>query len=647
MEEIQQKKSMGSISPDQSLETDFIFYIHKTLLSFSYLSSQHQRVILKDVQTFIHRLTLLFSNNKTIHKEEKRIKIIDILVKYLNRLHSDQIKHLIQHPQKDTLLKSIEKDAYMSTMNHLDKLNESKKELNTKEEVEEEQEVVEIEKTNMDDILEELEVDNNPSSSIDENLMASDDIIRFVEDEFKKYEKKMIEKIVECKRSISNVDRELDRKIELRLKSNLIEIENQVKKLIRDSLTNIYQMESQTTDKMNEMILQTKESLEKKMFEKMEDELKKQFEEMYSYLNSTYQDSIKNFEKVEEQTNSRIESRLLEYIEDMNIKFKENFRIILEKNKELVQIKQDLKESIRTQVDNQQVQTKEELLKDLEKKLSLFSDVFQVNFQDVIEKIHKKIKSQEESLQNFDIGTYDLEYQKDNHELHLRHNGQSISSIQLNIKGMIGPKGPQGIAGKTPKIKNIRFTKDSRVLFVIEGEDGDYELESDEKIPVGPSGPQGPKGEPGITCTDFKIQEKSILRVDHENLNNLILLKSLCVGEESHCLSEQSVAIGGAICYKPESFAIGKKSQTCDMNSIALFGSTNGKNAFAYRSQNVEDNQVKFGQNKNDIESFDIHSKKILLNSDEIELKGKVTIKHYEDRLSILERKLSDLLKKN
>jgi hypothetical protein len=206
---------------------------------------------------------------------------------------------------------------------------------------------------------------------------------------------------------------------------------------------------------------------------------------------------------------------------------------------------------------------------------------------------------------------------------------------------------PRDVSGKTPKIKNIRFTKDSRVLFVIEGEDGDYELESDEKIPVGPPGPQGPKGEPGITCTDFKIQEKSILRVDHENLNNLILLKSLCVGEQSHCLSEQSVAVGGAICYKPESFAIGKKSQTSDMSSIALFGSTNGKNAFAYRSQNVEDNQVKFGQNKNDIESFDIHSKKILLNSDEIELKGKVTIKHYEDRLSILERKLSDLLKKN
>lgn len=635
MEDIQQKKSMGSISPDQSLETDFIFYIHKTLLSFSYLTPQHQRVILKDVQTFIHRLTLLFSNNHSIHKEEKRIKIIDILVKYLNRLNSDQIKHLIHHPQKDSLIKSIEKDAYMSTMNHLDKMNENKKQ---------EFQEVEVEKTNVDDILEELQ--EIPSTQEEENMIVSDDLIKYVEDEFKKYEKKMIDKIVECKRSISNVDRELDRKIELRLKSNLIEIENQVKKLIRDSLTNIYQMENQTTDKMNQMITQTKESLEKKIFEKMDDELKKQFEEMYSYLNTTYQDSIKNFEKVEEQVNTRIESRLLEYIEDMNQRFKENFRIILEKNKELIQVKQDLKESIRTQIDIQHTQTKEELLKDLEKKLSVFSEVFQVNFQDVIEKIHHKIKSQEESIKNFDIGTYDLEYQKDDHELHLRHNSQSISSIKLNIKGMIGPKGPQGISGKTPKIKNIGFTKDSRVLFVVEGEEGDYELESDEKIPVGPAGPQGPKGEPGITCTDFKIQEKSILRVDHENLNNLILLKSLCVGDQSHCLSEQSVAIGGAICYKPESIAIGKKSQTSDTQSIALFGSTNGKNAFAYRSQNVEDNQVKFGQNKNDIESFDIHSKKILLNSDEIELKGKVTIKHYEDRLQILERKLSDFMKK-
>ena len=178
MEEIQQKKSMGSISPDQSLETDFIFYIHKTLLSFSYLTPHHQRVILKDVQTFIHRLTLLFSNNHTIHKEEKRIKIIDILVKYLNRLNSDQIKHLIQHSQKDNLLKSIEKDAYMSTMNHLDKLNENKRQPSLKEDrvLEKEEE---IEKTNVDDILQELEVDNDVD--IDHSpSYASDDIIRFV-----------------------------------------------------------------------------------------------------------------------------------------------------------------------------------------------------------------------------------------------------------------------------------------------------------------------------------------------------------------------------------------------------------------------------------------------------------------------------------
>ena len=97
---------------------------------------------------------------------------------------------------------------------------------------------------------------------------------------------------------------------------------------------------------------------------------------------------------------------------------------------------------------------------------------------------------------------------------------------------------------------------------------------------------------------------------------------------------------------RSESLSLGKGSKTSDSQSIALFGTTHGKNAFSYRAQGVNDNEVRFGQEKSDIEKFEVKTKRFVIDADEIELKGKVTIKHYEDRLQILERKLSDFMKK-
>jgi hypothetical protein len=87
-------------------------------------------------------------------------------------------------------------------------------------------------------------------------------------------------------------------------------------------------------------------------------------------------------------------------------------------------------------------------------------------------------------------------------------------------------------------------------------------------------------------------------------------------------------------------------SKTCENQSIAFFGSTTGRNAFSYRANNVDDNQVKFGESKNDIYCFEINSKKILLNSEHMEILGKVRIQHYEDRISELERKVCCILSK-
>jgi hypothetical protein len=222
-----------------------------------------------------------------------------------------------------------------------------------------------------------------------------------------------------------------------------------------------------------------------------------------------------------------------------------------------------------------------------------------------------------------------------------------ISSIKLNVKGMIGPKGPVGQMGKTPKIKKIRFTHDGRVKFIIESENEmgiqEYEIESEERVPSGPPGPKGEKGDPGTIFTEMKLNEKSILRVDHENLNNVVIMKSLCVGEDSHCLQDKSLAIGGGVSMRSESLSLGKNSKTSDYQSIAFYGTTHGKNAFAYRAQGVNDNEVRFGQEKGDIEKFEIKTKKFVIDAEEIELKGKMVIQALETKIQNLEKKIQDL----
>ncbi len=633
---------------ENSLETDFILNIHKTLLSFHYLEKKNQKTIVKDFQQFINRLTNIFQNQSLYkNKEEKRLKIIEILVKYLNRLHNDQIKNLIRSNYRDDILKNIEKDAYDNTMKHLKKINPTSiqqqqsptsspfKEVEIETENETEVEIIEENQTYHDDDIEEIDYDKMTNER--ERVVIDQNMDEKIQKEIKKLEERTIQKMIEIKRGMSNMDREMERKMELRMKSNFLEIENQIKKCIRDSLTNLYKIENETIDKMNDSIHQNKEYFEEFINKKMEDEMKKSFEELYSYLNTSIQDSVKSFQKIEGTISQRLDDKMEEFVQDIYDKLKDNFKIIIDKNREITDFKEEINKN-QTQHKNEM---KNLIQKEFEDKLNKLSELFQTNLTDILRQIEHSTSSSKSN----DFGTFHLEYNRDEHQIQLLHNSDIISSVKLNVKGMMGPKGPIGQTGKTPKIKNIRFTHDAKVIFIIEGDDENttYEVESEERVPSGPQGPQGPKGEPGIVYTDMKLNERSVLRVDNENLNNLVVMKSLCIGENSHCLSEKSLAIGGAVALKSESISLGRNSITNDMNSIALYGTTSGKNALAYRAQNVEENQVRFGGRREDIEKFEIRSQKIILDSPEIEIKGKIVIQNLENRIKDLENKIKDL----
>lgn len=645
-----------SLNMENSIETNFILFIHKTLLSFSYLERNQQRFILRDLQQFIHRLTQLFQNS-SMHRDERRMKIIEILVKYLQKLHKDQISHLISCDNKEELLKQIERDAYSHTMKHVspDKnktqtqsSTESPKRVHFEDSIEEsvKEEVHEIQEVNFDSDEDSFEdIYTHPISK--ENLPITQPSFREFDEkldiELRKLEEKMVQKVIEMKRSISHLDGELDRKMEIRIKSNFIEIENQIKKCIRDSLTQLYKIEGETVDKMNGTISETKEYFEKWIQQRFTEEMKHHFDELYQYMNSSFQDSMKSLQKTEGTISERMDGRMEEIIQDIYEKLKENFRMMMEKNREMGEWREEWEKS--------QMKHKEEIgrnmQRDFEEKLQKLSNLFQTNFTEIIQQI------QEEKLKNskmMDFGTFHLNYHPQDHQIQLLHNQDIISSVKLNVKGMIGPKGPPGQIGKSPKIKKIRFTHDGRVKFLIESDPDagteEYEVESDERVPSGPQGPKGEKGEPGTIYTEMKLNEKSVLRVDHENLNHLVVMKSLCVGEDSHCLQDKSLAIGGGVAMRSESLSLGKNSKTSDSQSIALYGTTHGKNAFSYRAQGVNDYEVKFGQEKSDIEKFEVKTKRFVIDADEIEFKGKMVIQALETKIANLEKKIQDLQKR-
>lgn len=676
---------MKEFTFEDSLETQFIYSIHKTLLSFAHLDTNNQRIIINDIQNFIQKLTLIFQNQSVLSTQEKRFKIIDILVKYLDRLFKYQIYHCLSSSTE--LTKQIDNEAKESTLHHLRKINKISSQNQSTKTILKNNNTSNIDNntSNIDNNNNTSDIDNNNNNNISNNTLNNDntsniealklmnnidslnandiDMLNNNEEEsffmddkswdkweemciekcekyldihLKSIEKKWIEKLIECKRNITSLDKDVDNKVELVIRSKFVDMENQIKRFIRENLTKIYQLESDNQDKTTKLIESTKSEYNLIIQNKISENMKSQYDELYKHINKSLQESLKNTNTIEDQLNERMDNKMNNYITGVNETIKESIFNIIEKNKELKNWRDEFMTQIR---DSSNSQMKQLVNNEVENKIKVLSSIFQTNITEYFEKISSKISEHQSNTTPL-LNQLHLQFSKDQNEIQLIHSDNLISSIKLNFKGMIGPKGPQG---KSPKIKSIKFDSDSKVIFIIEGDGngGDYEVLSDSSIPIGPPGPKGEKGEPGTIYNDLKYQDYTVFRIDTENNNQIILLKSLSIGDNSHCLQDNSLAIGGATCYKSESLSIGRRSKTCDNQSIALYGSTMGKNSFAYRSTNVDDNQVKFGDTKNDIEKFEIHSKRIILNADYIDLLGNIKIQKYEDRLQQLEQQMA------
>lgn len=456
---------------------------------------------------------------------------------------------------------------------------------------------------------------------------------------------------------------------EVEIKALYICEQNESNKRISENISikpdiNLYEYEKNKDiinieQKINNNLNNTKEIIKNSLLEnnndlekKVNNKIKSIFNEIENNIKNTLKDYLAHTESIEH-----------EYDKKFSEKMKANNIFIENKVKELLcndTLYEYINNSIKFQITDIYAYVENiintNMKNEIEQKIILLGEIFNKN----INTAFNDIKNNENDLfktlkDTYNKNNFKIIFDKEQNEIRLCYCNEIISSTKINIKGLIGPKGPdgkKGDKGETPIIKKINLIN-NKIKFIVQDSNNIYEVISDENIPCGPQGIQGERGEPGKSYTDIKWEQDNVMRIDKENNNSLIFLKSLCIGDKSHCLKDNSVSIAGGKCYQNNSLSFGNESKTLDSESIALFGSCIGKKAFSYRADNIDENCIQFGKKDKlnyNISSFNIVSKDIIFDCDTFKIKTNKyennKIKELEDKILVLEKKLSDIIKK-
>jgi len=362
------------------------------------------------------------------------------------------------------------------------------------------------------------------------------------------------------------------------------------------------------------------------------------------------------YNDIVEQTNNEINN-----IYDIFNKFKinhENIELLLQKYIENNENNlQNLENKVVHKINN-----------NLENKIITLTNIFNESMKNCFDNINKQnineqniIRSIENKIltnNNFSKNNFEIKFNKENGEIELYYFNDLITSTKLHIKGLIGPKGPQGLKGDKGEItiiRNIEINDNGTLKFILQNETSIYEIDTENKLPQGQRGEKGntgEKGDPGDVNIHLKWNQDNVMKMNKENFNNLICLKSLSIGENSHCLTNDSMSIGDSICYKDNSISLGKNAKALNSNSIAFFGNTLGKNSFSYCAEDVDENCVNFGtkaHNKYNIENISLKAKEIILDCDELILNDNNfknnKIIELEERINYLTKEINNLKK--
>ena len=588
----------------ESQDYNFIFNINKCILLFNYIDIYYQKEILSDIKYFVSKLGNIYENKKFNSIEEKKENILNIFNKYLFKIINEKIIFLIEDKGEDFITEI--NNIVLKTCNEIYK----KKEIENK---------------------------YNINKKISKHLDKSEEII-------KEGIKESIG-IVNTKEDYNENQKiylkDFEKKVDNKIKTIFIDIENNIKLSLKDYIEHTIHIKNDI-DRKNDIQIKSINTLidnkisnildtlfhDDQLNKKISNNVKNEMNELYSYIDNIYinlDSKINNVSKIYDDNVNKLNNALEIINNELNI-------------------------NIDTKVNN------------IDIKVNNINETFNNQLENILKNICNLLIEKNNDLYNFfdsrinnEKNNYQLFFDKDENIVKLLYNNDELSSTKINIKGLMGPKGIQGNTGDkgdTPIIRKILLTDDKKIKFIIQDTQNIYEIISDETIPVGPQGIQGERGQTGKTFLELNWKQENVMRLDTDNENNLIILKSLSIGEKSHCLKENSFAIGSSSCYNDNSFAIGN-SKTLDNNSIALYGTTIGKNSFAYRSENVDENCIVFGKNdKNNynIERFDINSKEINLECDILNIKAKNMninkIKELEEKIINMEKKMNDFIKK-
>ena len=547
----------------KSYEFTFLYLINKCILLFKYIDNEYQKEILNDIKLFINKIQDFFLKIDFKTNEEKKNKILDLLIDYFETIIDKKIYDLIIDDNKEAIIQEAEKSAFLLCENY-EKKNNGKKILQPEDNI---KKVLQPEYHNIKKIL--LTEDNSKKTLNNPDYNNNDLIL-------------------------------LEKKINAKIKLIFNDIENNIKTSLKDYFQYTQNIEY---------------DLDKKFNSKIDNKVK----EILNHVLSNNLNEVKIYDQITELVNERI-----------------------------TDLKSTFDSTIKDNINNE-----------IDYKIRLLGNIFNENIEKIFNNLnnHYFISfSNEINNSNFNKNRFNILYEKDNNEIKLYYCNDLITSTKINIKGLIGPKGPQGNKGDngdTPIIRKIQFTDNNKLKFIVQESANIYEVISDQQIPLGPKGNDGPRGEPGKSMMDLKWNQDNVMRIDEDNKESVIFLKSLCVGDKSHCLKDNSLSIAGAKCYQNNSIGIGSSSKTLDSESIALFGTCIGKRSFSYRADNVDENCIEFGKKDKlnyNINSFNINSKEINLDCDSIKIKTNKyennKLKDLEDRIILIEKKLIEIYKK-
>jgi hypothetical protein len=623
----------------KSYEFIFLYLINKCILLFKYIENRYQKDILYDIKLFINKLQYVFSSSDFENNINKKNKILEILIEYFEKIIETKIYKLINCPDKELIIREIEKKAlYICEKNDIDNNDPIKQ--------------------NNDDSIKQ-----NNDDSIKQN---NDDFIKKNKEEFnekydinKKINNNLSNKFNNDVIKNNNISEykdlvDFENRINNKIKNIFYEIENNIKKSLKEYFVHTEYVEYDLDKKFNEKIQNNNIYIENKIKEYFKTDLVKDNDKIYNYINDLLKDQIKD---------------IYFYIENIiNTSPLKNINETIDKNNEIIDYKiLELEKNTNYKIETSNFELKKKIINEIENKIKLLGNIFNENIKEIFNNLNTKILENEhdlikiinEKITNnieFNKNNFNIIFDKENTEIQLYYYNELITSTKINIKGLIGPKGPQGNkgdSGYTPVIRRVQFTDTNKIKFIIQENDNIYEVISDNNLPLGPQGIPGERGLPGKTYMDLKWNQENVMRIDDDIKDSLIFLKSLCVGDKSHCLKDNSLAIGGAKCFQNNSFAIGVNSKTLDSESIALFGSCVGKKSYSYRADNVDENMVQFGKkekNNYNINSFDIISKEINIDCDIFKIRANKyennKIKELEEKMITIEKKLMEIYKK-